>query len=117
MGLTNPESVDLIVKMPNAERGVALIIADDGSIADETSRETALRRKLATYMHFIASGQLVEHCPEDRGAAVTIVVCSQTPTEGMLQIEAVRNPASPDVAIPVEVITPLDLERWLAQAG
>jgi hypothetical protein len=67
---------------------VLLVIADhlDWAKADEGEHLLLLQKKLNAYLHFIQSGQLVEHYPKAKGLPIIIRIAGKYP----LSAEAMR---------------------------
>ena len=91
MPLSDSSSVDVVAKRPNSD-DYDLIIFDDGSIVDESSRYDALVKKLAAYLTFIISGQLHAAYPDTVGKSVACsVICERPPSPQMRKISSVRH--------------------------
>ena len=101
MSLTAYNSIDLVLRRPGQPGRVALIIYDSGEIGDVTHREAALRKKIAGYLHFVASGQLAREYPRLSGCLPGIVVVCRSPaTESMKAIDGIRSQTGPPVILP-----------------
>jgi hypothetical protein len=118
MGLADTASIDLIFEIPGSNGRLALAIVDDGAVRSDDGRDDLFRKKLASYLEFVASGELNERYPEYDSSLVKIVlICATAPTPSMLLVEAVRSPQRPDLVIPVEVLPRHELDAWLAAPG
>ena len=106
MSLTDPSTIDLVTRVPSRPDQVALVISDDGTLADAEAREAALRQKLTTYLSFVASGELIRAYPDLAGLRPFVyVVCVTAPTPGIKAIDAVRTRTHPPCELRVEVGT------------
>jgi hypothetical protein len=104
MSLTDAATIDLVTRLPGEPARAALLIYDNGEIADDLERENALRRKLSAYLLFVESGQFTEAYPGLSDAELSVeVVCSVAPTDGMKLIEGVRPPHRSDFFLPVNI--------------
>ncbi|MDQ0468255.1 DUF6572 domain-containing protein [Labrys wisconsinensis] len=104
MSLSDFTSIDLITRLPGVSSRVGLVIYDNGDIADDAERESALRRKLSAYLLFVVSGQFAKAYPSVADCELSAeVVCATPPTEAMKQMEAVHAPGIPDFVLPVNV--------------
>ena len=114
MGLKDRNTVDIVMREPGPGSRAALIIYDAGDISDNHARETALHEKLATYLNFVRSGQLVSGYPQLTGCAPFIkIICRTSPTVAMTQIESVGASSAPEISLPVEIVTEEDFRRTL----
>jgi hypothetical protein len=105
MSLAEPDVIDVVVTLPNDPR-LLLLAYDGGEIPDTTAREIALQKKLDAYLKFVVSGQYAKAFPEDTDRDLCIVViCSDSPTEGMRRVRGIRDHRHPETFLPVEVIT------------
>lgn len=103
MSLRNFTEVDLIVRMPEDPTRTALVIYDGGEVPEAEEREIALQKKLAAYLEFVASGQFRRTHPDLSDTALSIeVVCLHPPTEGMTQVESIRDSVG-RLSLPVNV--------------
>lgn len=114
MSLADITTIDLVARLPGEPARAALVIYDNGEIADDRERENALQRKLASYLLFVESGQFAEVYSALAGAKVSVeVVCSVAPTDGMKLIEGVHGSERSDLFMPVNVTEEAEFrERW-----
>ena len=104
MSLTDTTTIDLITRLPGEPTRVALLIYDNGEIADDRERENALEKKLASYLMFVESGQFAEAYSAWAEAEISVeVVCSVAPTEGMKLIEGMYGSERSDLFMPINV--------------
>lgn len=104
MSLADITSIDLVTRLPGEPARAALLIYDNGEIADDCERENALQSKLMSYLLFVESGQFTEAYPTLADAELSVeVVCSVAPTDGMRLIEGVRSPERSGFFMPVNV--------------
>ena len=104
MSLTDISTIDLVTRLPGDPARAVLVIYDNGEITDDCERESALQRRLLSYLLFVNSGQFAKSFPAVADAQLSIeVVCSVAPTDGMMHIEGVRHPGRPDFFLPVNV--------------
>lgn len=106
MALNNYLSVDLVVRNPADRSQVVMVILDNEFIDDDEEREELLRKKLGTYLEFVATGQLVQNNAKAEGLHPVIeVVYCYPPTQHMLDIDHVRQRKPPNVEVPVRAIS------------
>jgi hypothetical protein len=116
MSLRHPEMLDIVVKQRGGD-GYRLIAYDEGDIQDPDERFRLMMEKLATYVHFVASGQFFEQYPDARDKALTItVVCKTPPSDTMICVEGVASREQPDIRVAVEVLSDDQLLAALSPA-
>jgi hypothetical protein len=105
MSLHDPSSVDMVVGMPNDHR-VALVIFDLDPIANGQERDRLLQRKLAGYLHYIASGNFKKDHPDtNESDAVIDIVYDYPPAEQVRAIHKLRHRMRPTLAVPVNLLS------------
>jgi hypothetical protein len=105
MSLTQQNKVDLVAVLPGSRR-VVLVAYDGGEILDPHLREQALQKKLTGYLQFVVSGQFARTYSQflDRDLSI-LVVCLNSPTEGMTRIKGIRDHGCQEIFLPVEITT------------
>jgi len=113
MSLAQVNKVDLVTVLPGNPR-VVLVAYDGGEIPDPQLREQALQKKLMAYLQFIISGQFARTYSQflDRDLSI-LVVCANTPTDGMERIKGIRDHAHSETFLPVEITTDADFRASL----
>lgn len=100
------DAIDMVVRLPNDDHRLALVIFDNEPIADPHEREALLHKKLGLCMHFAEAGRAAKDNPDLAGKAfVAQVVCSYPPTPHMLNIDGLRDPDDKSLFLPVSVIS------------
>lgn len=101
MSLADFSAVDLVTRLPGKESKAALIIDDDGNVSNNFERETALKKKLSTYLLFVKTGQFKQAYPNLTHCDLVVeVVCSTPPINHMKQIDPI---AGDELALPINV--------------
>jgi hypothetical protein len=104
MALEDFATVDLVTRLPGSIPRAALVISDNGLIMSDGERETALQRKLSSYMFFVQSGQFREQYPMLAEMELSVeVVCSSPPTRAMKEIGCITHPDDPEFSLAVFV--------------
>ncbi len=112
------DAIDMVVKLPNDNHCLALVIFDNEPIADPREREELLHRKLGMCMQFAEADRAAKDNPDLAGKAfVAQVVCTYPPTPRMLNIERLRDPDDKSRVLPVSVMSESEFKAQFGLAG
>jgi hypothetical protein len=85
----DPEAVDIVVRSPDRENGVDLLLLERPGQWSDAERADSLGRKLDAYQSFVFRGKVARHVPGARPADVRIRVLLLHPlTTEMAEIDS-----------------------------
>lgn len=105
MSVRDSSSLDMVVGMPS-DRRIALVIFDLDPIINQGEHDRLLQRKLAGYLHYVASGGFKKDHPDASDSDAVIDVVYRNPlAEHFQAIHKLRHRMRPKLAVPVNLLS------------